>query len=258
MLTICLIDDEADAREMMLDILSTIPDCRVIGEAANVAEAQALLKNTNPDVVFLDIDLSDGTGFDVLESLSAPRFSIIFVTAFNNFALKAFKANALDYLLKPVMRDDVINALEKVRRIQPSNHFEHQFTELLSAMRQKKVEKLLLQTAEGIYYVPLDEVLHLASEGSYTTVSTVFGAKILVSKYLGEFEYLITPTQQKERFSEEASSFFRVHQSHIVNIKAVRQFLRSTDGQYAVLSNGTNVPIARRCKDAFLEVLKNG
>ncbi len=257
MLTISLIDDEADAREMMRDIISTIPDCRVIGEAATVTEAQALLKNTSPDVVFLDIDLSDGTGFDVLESLSAPTFSIIFVTAFNTFALKAFKANAVDYLLKPVLRNDVINALDKVRRIQPSIHIEHQITELLGAMRQKKVEKLLLQTAEGIYYVPLDEVLHLESEGSYTTVSTVLGTKILVSKYLGEFEYLLTPSQPESRLSEETSPFFRVHQSHIVNLKAVRQFLRSTDGPYAVLSNGTNVPIARRCKDAFLEVLKN-
>ena len=257
MLNLILIDDEPDARQLLRGMLNEHADCRIIGEASSFAQACILLKNTTPDVVFLDIDLLDGTGFDVLESLPNVSFSLIFVTAFNTFALKAFKANALDYILKPVLPHDVSSALNKVRRLQPTDNFQQRITELLGAMHQKKVEKLVLQTTEGVFFIPLDEVLHLESEGNYTTVRTTNGIKIMVSKHLGEFEYLHTPPASESEFPKEGVSFFRIHQSHIVNLKGVRQFLRSPDGNYAVLSNGTNVPISRRCKDEFLLALKS-
>ena len=256
MLNLILIDDETDARQLLRGMLNEQPDCHIIGEARSFAEATILLKNTTPDVVFLDVDLRDGTGFEVLESLSSFSFSVIFVTAFDNFALKAFQANALDYILKPVMPDEVKKALDKVRRMQPTDSFQLQISQLLGAMRQKKVEKLVLQTAEGVYFVPFDEVLHLESDGSYTTVHTTHGGKILVSKHLGEFEYLHTSPRPTSDFNEDGGHFFRTHQSHIVNLKGVRQFLRTPEGNYAILSNGRNVPISRRCKDEFLAALK--
>jgi two-component system, LytTR family, response regulator len=255
MLNLIIIDDEPDARQLLRGMLNQQPDCRIIAEAGSFADATILLKNTKPDVVFLDIDLRDGTGFEVLESLPSFSFSVIFATAFDTFALKAFQANALDYILKPVVFDDVKRALDKVRRLQPTGSFQQQVAELLGAMRQKKVEKLVLQTAEGVYFVPLDEVLHLESDGSYTTVHTTNGGKILVSKHLGEFEYLHTSSPTSGLY-EYGDFFFRTHQSHIVNLKGVRQFLRSTEGNYALLSNGRNVPISRRCKEEFLAALK--
>jgi two-component system, LytTR family, response regulator len=255
MLNLILIDDEPDARQLLRGMLNEQPDCRIIAEAGSFAEATTVLKTTKPDVVFLDIDLRDGTGFEVLESLPSFTFSVIFVTAFDTFALKAFQSNALDYILKPVILDDVKRALDKVRRIQPTGSFKLQVAELLGAMRQKKVEKLVLQTAEGVYFVPLEEVLHLESDGSYTTVHTINGGKILLSKHLGEFEYLYTSSPTSE-FYEEGGCFFRTHQSHIVNLKGVRQFLRTPEGNYALLSNGRNVPISRRCKEEFLAALK--
>jgi two-component system, LytTR family, response regulator len=246
MLTISIIDDEPDARNLLRSILTDSPNCKVVSEATSTTEAITLLKTTAPDVVFLDIDLSDGTGFEVLEKLPNASFSIIFVTAFDQFALKAFQANAIDYLLKPVYPQKVKQALEKVR-LRPVTHFSQlQMTELLKTVQQKKVEKLLLHTTEGIHIVPLDQILYLQSEGSYTHVFTVNSEDIMVSKHLGTYAYLHT----------EGGDFCRVHQSYIVNLQQVRQVLRSHDGNFAVMSNGAKIPISRREKDGFISALE--
>ena len=247
MLNIILIDDEADARQLLRGMLTEHTDCRIIGEADSFATASLLLPKTKPDVVFLDIDLSDGTGFDVLKALPTIDFSIVFVTASNSFALKAFQVNALDYLLKPISPDDLQRALAKIRQNQSAKpdvqaQMQAQIQSAMSAMQHHKLEKLVLTTAKGVHFIPFDDIIYLTSEGNYTTVFTTKNEHIMVSQNLGTFDHLVT----------EGGVFFRTHQSYILNIKAVRQILKHDDGDFALLHDGTKIPISRRKKEAFL------
>lgn len=255
MLNICIIDDEPDARDLLREVLTELePDCRIIGEANSKASAIDMLKRMKPDVVFLDIDLKDGTGFEVLAALPTPQYPFVFTTACNEFAIKAFQVNALDYLLKPTERAEVRRALDKIQKQQPTTGLKQQMTELLTTMRQRKIEKLVLHTAEGVYFLPIADVCHLESAGSYTTVWTNKGEKILVSSNLGSFEHLVTDT---DTTSDASNTFFRVHQSHIVRISNVRQLLKLPDGDFAVLNNGVKIPVARRRREAFLTAMNN-
>ncbi len=246
MLDIILIDDEADARQLLRGMLAAHTDCRIIGEADSFATASLLLQTTKPDVVFLDIDLTDGTGFDVLKALPTVEFSIVFVTASNTFALKAFQVNALDYLLKPISLDDLTRALTKIRQNRtPKPDIDAQMQSLMLAMQHHKLDKLVLTTAKGVHFIPFDDIIYLKSEGNYTTVFTTKNEHIMVSQNLGTFDHLAT----------EGSDFFRTHQSYILNIKAVRQVLKHEDGDFALLHDATKIPIARRKKEAFLKMM---
>ena len=246
MLKIILIDDELDARQLLRGLLKDQPECHIIGEASSLSEAFILLKNTQPDIVFLDIELMDGTGFDVLTQFPKPSFDVVFVTAFNEFALKAFQYNAIDYILKPITSGDLARVLHKIRRHQRhQDDFHKQLQTLIDSMKDLKHEKLVLNTAHGMHFLPISEIMYLKSEGNYTTVFTEKKEHIVVSQNLGTFDYLVTPT--------EVTEFFRTHQSFIVNLKAVRQFLKHEDGDFAVLSDNTKIPIARRKKEDFLE-----
>jgi two-component system, LytTR family, response regulator len=255
MLNICIIDDESDARDLLREVLTDLaPDCRIIGEANSKATAIDLLKKMQPDVLFLDIDLKDGTGFEVLAALPPPPYPLVFTTACNEFALKAFQVNALDYLLKPTERAEVKRALDKIRKQQPSANLNQQMTTLLHTIQQRKIEKLVLHTAEGLYFLPIADVSHLESSGSYTTVWTTKNEKILVSSNLGTFDHLVENT---EGSSAATIPFFRVHQSHIVRLSTVRQLLKLPDGDFAILNNGVKIPVARRRREAFLAAMNN-
>ena len=243
MLNLILIDDEADARQLLRALLAEHTDCRIIGEANSFATASLVLQKTKPDVVFLDIDLSDGTGFDVLKTLPTIDFSIVFVTASNSFALKAFQVNALDYLLKPISPDDLQRALTKIRQNQAQKpNIQAQIEGVVSAMQHHKLEKLVLTTAKGVHFIPLDDIIYLKSEGNYTTVFTTKNEHIMVSQNLGNFDHLDT----------EGGQFFRTHQSYILNMTAVRHIIKHEDGDFALLHDGTKIPISRRKKEAFL------
>lgn len=246
MLNLILIDDELDARQLLRGMLDEHTDCQIIGEASNAVQAIALLKNTVADVVFLDIELKDGTGFDVLTALDMPTFSIVFVTAFDEFALKAFQFNAIDYVLKPFSRDDINRVLHKIRQHQhPLNDFQKQLNSLMHSMHRRKHDKLILSTSEGLHFIPLDDIMYLKSEGSYTTVFTIKNERVMVSHNLGTFENLET----------EDGDFYRIHQSYIVNLKCVRQFLRHEDGEFVVLFDGTKIPVSRGKKGGFLQLI---
>jgi two-component system, LytTR family, response regulator len=253
MLNICIIDDEADARDLLREVLTELePDCRIIGEANSKASAIDMLKKMKPDVVFLDIDLKDGTGFEVLAALPTPQYPFVFTTASNGFAIKAFQVNALDYLLKPTERVEVRRALDKIQKQQPSAGLNQQMAALLNTMRQQKIEKLVLNTSEGVYFLPILDICHLESSGSYTTVWTTKGEKILASHNLGYFEHIITDLETLDAL---IPTFFRVHQSHIVRVSTVRQLLKLPDGDFVVLDNGVKIPVARRRREAFLAAM---
>lgn len=253
MINFCIIDDEYDARFLLREMLSDlVPDCRIIGEANSKATAIKLLQNVQPDAVFLDIDLKDGTGFDVLKALAPPQYPIVFATAFNQFAIRAFQVNALDYVLKPIEKAELKRVTDKICNGQSTSDFQKQITELLATAQNRKIDKLVLHTAEGIYFLPIQDILRLESSGNYTTVETIKGEKILVSSNLGNFEHLTSDFSENKWASE---LFFRVHQSHIIRISKVRQLLKQPDGDFVVLDNGAKVPVARRRRDAFLSIM---
>ncbi len=255
MLNICIIDDELDARILLRETLIDIaPDCCILGEANSKATAIELLQNVKPDAVFLDIDLKDGTGFEVLAALPPPEYAIIFATAFNQFAIKAFQVNALDYLLKPIGRDELNRVMDKIRKGQSLTDFQKQIQGLLVTNHNRRIDKLVLHTAGGVHFLPLADIVRLESSGSYTTIETIQGEKIMVSSNLGNFDHLTSDFEINVPISE---LFFRVHQSHIVRISMVRQLLKQPDGDFAVLNNGVKIPIARRRKEEFL-ALMNG
>ncbi len=250
MLNICIIDDEQDARLLLREQLSDLNiDYRILGEADSKKSAIKLLKNNQPDIVFLDIDLKDGTGFEVLSALPPPQYALIFVTAFNEFALQAFRANALDYLSKPISHDDLQQSLNKLKKHVSLPFYQSQITEMVTASKNRKINKLVLQTAEGTHFLPIKDIIHLESSGSYTTVCTTNGEKIVVSTHLGHFDYLTA----NESFSEYTSEpFFRIHQSHIIRLSSVRKLLKLPEGEFVLLENGDKIPIARRRRDPFL------
>lgn len=253
MLNICIIDDEPDARLLLREMLSDIaPDCHILGEASSKASAIDLLKNVKPDVLFLDIDLKDGTGFDVLAALPPPQYSVVFATAFNQFAIKAFEVNALHYMLKPIEHDDLKRAMDKIRKHKPTPDFQKQINGLLTNVQNRKIDKLVLHTAEGVHFLPIADILHLESSGSYTLIETIKGDKILVSSNLGHFEHLTTGSSLDGYTSE---IFFRIHQSHIIRISTVRKLLKMPEGEFVVLDNGVKIPVARRRREAFLAAM---
>lgn len=243
MKTLVIIDDEQDARVLLRRMVGDCSsDFQVAAEACSVQESIAMLAANPPDAVLLDIQLRDGTGFDLLAHFPQPTFQIIFITAYDDFAVKAFQYNALDYLLKPIDADDLCRVLHKVRQQQPLQHFQQQLDQLRHTIQDKHLQKIVLSTAEGLHIVPFNELIRLESDGTYTTFFTT-KERILVTRTIGDYESLT-----------ESGPFFRVHQSHIVNLHFVRKVLRK-DGDYALLQDGSQVPIARRRKEAFIEMV---
>ncbi len=245
-LKILIVDDESDARRIISKMVHRFfPNQHQIEEAINVADGVEKIRIYQPDLVFLDINLTDGSGFDLLDQMNGQfDFKLIFTTGFDEYALKGFKYCAIDYLLKPIDPDDLVQAMQKVMRLQE----QVQIFELLKAYQKptsfNSFEKLALPSAEGIIMVDLKKVLRLESDKGYTTFHLVNGKKYTISKCIGEYEAVLPK-----------SDFYRIHVSHLINMNFVEKFLR-TDGGIVLLDGGIELPIARRRKDGFLEQLK--
>lgn len=244
MIRIAIIDDEQDARQMLRTIIETMcPDVEICGEADSVESAYVLIRRTNPDGILLDISMGDGTGFDLLEKFPSPDFQVIFTTAHDEFALRAFRFHALDYLLKPI---NPIELSQSIDRIKPEtdDHFQTRISNLLESTQTKKFETLTLTSQEGMIFLKLDQITHLESDASYTTFHLINKERHLVVKPMKEFENILP---------EE--DFFKLHQSYIINLNYVKKILRE-DGGYALLEGDSKIPIARRRKNDFLDLLK--
>ena len=237
-----IIDDEEDARQMLQLLLKKYSSIEIIGEAASVQEGITLIKESNPVLVFLDIELTDGTGFDLLNHFPEADFQIVFVTAYDEFAIKAFKYNAIDYLLKPIDPLELEKVIQKIQNgIQPN--WAKQIDALLSTVKEKKVEKILLGTSEGMHVIKLSEIIHIEAEGSYCNIFLINNDRLIVSKNMKELESLL-----------DSKIFFRAHQSYIVNLNFVKKVLKD-EGGLILLQDDSKVPISRRRKEDFLKEL---
>lgn len=244
MLTAVLIDDEAAARTVIRTFLSDYrPNVKVIGEAASVREGKEKVQTLQPDIIFLDIKMPDGTGFDLLEELDTRSSKVIFTTAFDEFALKAFEFQALDYLLKPIDPLQLERAVDKVKDLHDQQLYHERLMQMLEMIKEKDVNKLAISTAEGWIFLKLEDIIRLSSNGGYTTFFTEAGEKHMVAKTIKDYEALL-PDQD----------FFRVHQSHIVNIHFVKKILKE-DGGMVQMEDQAKIPISRRKKDAFIALM---
>ncbi|CAM1346548.1 LytR/AlgR family response regulator transcription factor [Tenacibaculum crassostreae] len=244
-LTAILVDDMPIALEMLQNDLTQFhPEIEIIGTAKSVVEASKLLRKQQPDILFLDIMLGDGTGFDVLEIHPNLSSKIIFVTASDEYAIKAFKFAAIDYVLKPYSNEDLTNAINKAKnQIKPHKEQLNVLQQSISKPNQRP-KKISLNTSDKIMVVNLDDIVRCQSDNNYTEFFMNDGQKILVGKTLKHF------TDMLKEFD-----FLRVHQSHLINIQFVKEFIKS-DGGYLVLKNKTTIPVSVRKKNDVIAALE--
>lgn len=246
MLKAVLIDDEADAINALKIILSEYcPNVEIVGMANSALEGIKVINSKKPDILFLDIEMPHGNGFDLLDGLTERNFKIIFTTAYNHYAIKAIKYNALDYLLKPLDIDEVIAVVDKIEKLKESNvETNIKYISLLESIRQSPLKKITLPTNEGIEVFNLDDVIKVEADGSYTKIFLKNKKTIFVSKILKEIEDLL-----------HQQTFFRAHNSFLINLDHIARYLNK-DGGYIEMIDGSLIPLSRRKKIEFLEILK--
>ena len=243
-----IIDDELAAIITIRSFLkSYCTDVEIVGEAFTVSEAVHLIRTTHPQLILLDIQLQGETGFDILNKFSNPTFQVIFTTAHDSFALKAFQYNAIDYLLKPINPIELVQALDKARvNIQKDHLYHERLAHLTQNYQSKTLDRLTLSSAEGLTFVRLEDIVYLQSDGNYTLFFLQNDEKLIISKSLKDYEKLLP-----------AKQFFRIHQSYLVNIQYVKKILKE-DGGSVIMHSGQQLPISRRKKEAFLNLLMEG
>ncbi len=246
MITAILIDDETDAREVLrMAIEKYCPEVSLIGVYENPEQGLTAIQALQPDLVFLDVQMPHLSGFDLLQQLSPLRFEVIFVTAHDQYAIKAIRFSALDYLLKPVDIEDLVHAVSKVQaRLQQKNSAP-QYQSVLNNIqyRARKIEKLAVPTLEGIEFFDTDDIIYCQADGNYTRLYLKSQTGRLISKNLKDFENLLAE-----------SGFCRVHHSSLINIKHVQKYVKG-EGGYVILTDGYHVDISRRKKEGFLKML---
>lgn len=239
-----IIDDELRARTYLRGILEDqFKEVEIIGEADGVEAGYQLIESQSPDLIFLDVQMQDGTGFDLLTKIDRSLYNVIFVSAYDKFAITAIKFSAVDYLLKPVETSDLKDALNKITQTSSSDDVQKKLDLLLSNIN--KVDKIALPSLNGIEFVKLEDIIRCESDNNYTVFYLRSKEKIVVSKTLKEYEDML-----------ESKGFFRTHKSHIVNLAYLKKYIKG-EGGIVVMEDGSEVAVSRRRKEEFMEVLSN-
>ena len=243
-----IVEDEVKSRETLKGLLSMFcPDVMVVAEAAGVQQGRELIAKHKPDLIFLDIEMPDGSGFRLLDQSAPADFDVIFTTAFDQFAIKAIRYAALDYLLKPIVPDELQAAVEKVRNHKQKKNNMKNFEVLLNNINPDKMEqkKVVLSTAEKIHVVETNNILRCESDNYYTHVYFIDGGPLLISTTLKDVEALL-----------EGGNFIRPHKSHLINLRYIQNFSRD-EGGVITLTSGDKIPVSRRKKEKILEIIHN-
>lgn len=247
MLRAIIVDDETNNIENLQGLLHKhCPQVAIIGTATNAAMARTLIEQQQPELAFLDIQMPGENGFQLLQSLPQITFDVIFVTAYDQYGIQAIKLSALDYLLKPIVIDDLKQAVQKAADKQYHKQQQKLLGNLLLHLnggQTKQQQKLALPTLTETRLVNITDIIHCQSSNSYTTFFLADGVQIMVSRPIKEYEEILS-----------SYGFIRVHQSHLVNIDYVQSLLKK-DGNSLLLKNGTMIPVARQKKDAVMEAL---
>lgn len=244
MMTALVVDDEVKGREALRTLLTEYcEEIELCATAPDIREAEAAISRLRPDVVFLDISMPGGSGFDLLRKLGEVNFEVVFVTAYDSYGIEAVKANALDYLLKPASISDVREVVRRARERQERREMTGALRNLLKQLSapENKSAKLAIPSAHGLVFVAPSEVLYLEADGSYTTLYLSDSRKLVSTRHLKEYE---------DQLPE--GEFIRIHHSHIINLNQVREYYRGNGG-YVIMSNGAEVTVSKRKKKEFLE-----
>ncbi len=239
-----LIDDEQSQRQNLGKLIhNCCPELEIIGEANSMESGKDAIIKYEPDLVFLDVEMPGGSGFDLLQMLSAINFAIIFVTAYEKYALEAIRFSALDFLLKPVQEEELLRAVGRVGLIRQAEYLKK--IDLLHENRQK-LDKIALPSPDGLRFIRISEIIRCQADGNYTWFHLKNGEKILVTTTLKEYDELLN-----------SHNFFRIHHSHLVNLDAVSRYKRG-EGGFAILEDGSEIEVSRRRKEEFLKIMKGG
>ncbi len=238
-----IIDDEVDAVEFITTVINEYcPEIEVAGKAHNIRDGVQVINDIRPDLLFLDIEMPNGTGFDLLKHYPEKEFDVIFITAFNHYAIKAIKYSAFDYILKPVNINEFIDSVSRVvnKHSSGKQYGKVSYEALLENLRTIHPTKLVIPVSDGREYLDTNTIIRIEADRSYSWFFLNDKRKILVSKNLKEFEDLLNDR-----------NFFRPHNSHLINLDFVRKFVRQ-DGGYIVMCDGSQIPVSRNRKDLFL------
>ena len=247
MIKAVVIDDIKKNRDAVkIAVSKYCPSIAIIGEASGVNEGVIVINELNPNLIFLDVEMQDGTGFDLLEKFSNPWFKVIFITGYEDYAFKAFKFNAFSYLLKPIDKVEFIAAVAKVEKQIETENLSHQINALVKQQEKTSSDskKITLRTSDKIVAVTVADIIRCESENSYTTFYLTHEKKLVLSTSLKEFE------------DKLPHHFFRPHQSHLINLDYFDHYSKS-DGGWIVLKDGSKIPLASRKKEEFLMLIEN-
>lgn len=249
MLKTIIIDDEKSGRDLLqLMLTKNCPQVEVIAQAQSVEQGVKAIEEHKPDLVFLDVELGDGTGFDVLTKLNDHNFSVVFVTAYNQYATRAFKYSALDYLLKPVDEPELIDAVKRVQDSQSDRDLKSQITRFMEqykpSIAQNSPGKLGISSLDGYEFIDISTITRCEADGKYTTCYLTDGHRIVSSRSIKEFEEQLTD-----------HNFFRVHHSYLINLKFIKKYYKGRGG-YVIMNDEVSVPVAERKKEEFLNCLQ--
>jgi two-component system, LytTR family, response regulator len=243
---ILVIDNETNIRESVVQLIKDFcPFPTKLFEANGVKTGQESIEKNIPDIVFLDVELDDGTGMDLLTNLNEINFHLVFITAHNKYAIDAFRFSAIDFLLKPISVDELIETFEKISK-QLKNEFLHDQLRIMQDSLNKityKDKKIVLKDSNSLYFIDVKDIIRCESDGQYTEFYIENNKKIIISKSLKEYEEMLEPY-----------GFIRPHHSHIINTNKILRFDKS-EGGTLVMQNNDEIPVSHRKKSQILHIL---
>ena len=249
MIKAILVDDEKHCRETLsIQLEKYCSEVQLLAQCNSAVQGLEAIAQFQPDVVFLDVEMPKMNGFEMLQQFSNIPFDVIFTTGYDAYAIKAFRFSAIDYLLKPIDKDELIKAVAKVSQKTVSQKTGHNLTQQLDILLERlgdkhaSLQKIALPTLDGFELVALENILHCEADSNYTYVVLKHTKKILVSRTLKEIEELL-----------EGHAFLRVHHSHLVNLNEIVRYVRG-EGGYVIMSDNTSITVSRSRKDALLKI----
>jgi two-component system LytT family response regulator len=240
-------DDKKCIRALSTLLQSSAQKVRILAECGSADEAKKAIGDLHPDIIFLDVEMPVKNGFDLLDELEEINFDIVFTTAFEQYAIKAIKSSALDFLLKPVTEKDLIGALHRFDTKKNKTQTIRQVEVLLEnyGLHNESNKKIAVPTSNGLEFLRTDNIVRLEADNSYTTFFLDDKTKLMVAKTLKDMEELLP-----------SNKFYRVHHSHLVNIDFIKRFQKS-DGGMLIMEDKSIIPVSRQRKEELLEKLKN-
>ena len=246
MIRTVIIDDEKNVRELIKNILNDLcPGVEVVGEADGVSSGLRLIKDSHPDLLLLDIKMEDGTGFDLVAEYKGEPVRIVFITAYEEYAIRAIKLSAVDYILKPIAPQDLKNAIEKTEHLLAVDH-EMKVKTLLGNLNNHLHDdkKIVLRTHDKLHYVSVGDIIYGESDSSYSRFHLSDKTVIMVSRTMKEFEEILS-----------GYSFYRPHKSYLINLKHIRAYDK-TDGGNIIMADQSVIPISDKKKEEFLSLME--